>query len=101
MKDEKLYYIEIKLLFRDVDTINNELPKIKGDLRKIFEGVIVHYDLSDEVDGFKRDCVGVRIELSRYGAKKDLNITREMSKDAVCIIKKYDVRDFSVKIFKV
>ena len=100
MKNEKPYTIEVKLLFRDIELINSELPKIKNDLGKIFENIIVHYDLSDEVDELDRECVGIRIELLRYGAEKDLAIINNMSKDAIRVICNYNVRDYSVKAYK-
>lgn len=100
MKNEKSYTIVIKLLFRDVESVNTELPKIKNDLGKIFENVIVHYDLSDEVDELDRECIGIRIELLRYGAEKDFAITNNMSKDAIRVVRNYNVRDYSVKAYK-
>lgn len=100
MKNEVLYTVEAKILFKDVGVINDELPKIKNELNKVFENIIVHYDLSDEVDEFNRECVGIRIEISKYGAKKDLTIIKTMSKDIVHIIKQYNIRDYSIKSYK-
>ena len=100
MKNTQLYTVEIKLLFRDLDTINNELPKIKNNLKQSFDNIIVHFDLSDEIDSFDRKSIRVRIEISQFDTKNNPTVIKEMSKEIIRSIKEFDIRDYSIRAYK-
>lgn len=100
MKNTQLYTVEVKLLFRDLDTINNELPKIKNNLKQSFDNIIVHFDLSDEIDSLDRESIGVRIEISQFDTKNNPTVIKEMSKEIVRSIKEFDIRDYSIRTYK-
>lgn len=93
---EKLYSSELSILFSDVDSVNDQLTEIVFRLKKVFYNVIVHYDLSDEVDQNGMPCFGIRIELFKYDISKQSART-SMCYDIGQVIKDYVVCEHSVR----
>ncbi len=94
-KNEILLGIEVKLLFISINSLNEQFPNLKLELKKKFEDVIVHYDLSDEQTESEINCISVRVELFRY-VEDRLNGKRTMWKNAVDILNKYNLVDFKI-----
>ena len=94
-KNEILLGIEVKLLFISTDSLNKQFLKLKLELKKNFENIIVHYDLSDEQTDSGLNCIGIRVELFKYVENK-LNGKRAIWKDAANILNKYSLVDYKI-----
>lgn len=93
--DETLLGIEVKLLFISIDSLNEQFPNLKLELKKSFEDVIVHYDLSDEQTESGLNCIGIRVELFKHAENKP-NEKHTMWKDAVDILNKFSLIDYKI-----
>ena len=94
-KNETSLGIEVKLLFISINSLNEQFPNLKLELKKKFEDVIVHYDLSDEQTESGLKCIGIRVELFKHVESK-LNEKRAIWKDATSILNKYSLVDYKI-----